>query len=142
MSNPDSSRSPESSSGSGRFLLGLIMMCGGGYLFFNNIHVHSHFSFSQSLWRSGPVNLTQGMILIPFVLGIGMMFYNSRNWLGWLLTLGSLTAFSFGIIASIGFNLRSMTAFELLGILILMVGGLGLFLSSVNQTSRSSKASS
>lgn len=131
MSSLNSPPNSAGNSGSGRFFIGLLMMIGGGYLFFSNIHVSSNFSFSQSLWRNPMLNVTQGMVLIPFIFGIGMVFYNSRNLLGWLLTLGSLTALTFGVITSIGFNLRSMNAFELLGILILMIGGLGMFLSSL-----------
>jgi hypothetical protein len=37
----------------------------------------------------------------------------------------------FGIISSINFRLRSMSSFELITIIVLAVGGLGLFLSSL-----------
>jgi len=36
----------------------------------------------------------------------------------------------FGIISSLEFQLRNMSAFELIMILVLLVGGIGLFLSS------------
>jgi len=37
----------------------------------------------------------------------------------------------FGVISSIRFNMKTMTAFELITILVLAVGGLGLFLRSL-----------
>jgi hypothetical protein len=47
---------------------------------------------------------------------------------GWLLAVGSITALIFGKIASIKFTFHTMSAFDLIAILILSIGGLGLFL--------------
>ncbi len=69
--------------------------------------------------------------MFPFIFGIGIIFYNSKNLLGWLLTLGSITALIFGVISSIHFSFRSMSAFDLITILVLAMGGLGLFLRSL-----------
>jgi len=71
------------------------------------------------------------MIMIPFMFGVGFIFYNAKNWLGWLLASGSLVALVFGVISSIQFTFRSMSAFDLIVILVLAVGGLGLFLRSL-----------
>jgi hypothetical protein len=79
------------------------------------------------------VGVTGGMIMIPFIFGIGLVFFNSKNIFGWLLTLGSITALIFGVISSVRFNLRTMTSFELIVILVLAIGGLGLFLRSLKK---------
>jgi hypothetical protein len=60
-----------------------------------------------------------------------MVFYNAKNYIGWALVVGSIVAMIFGVIASTHFVMRSMTAFELIVILVLSVGGLGLLLSSL-----------
>ncbi len=60
-----------------------------------------------------------------------MVFYDSRNWLGWLLTCGSLVALVFGVISQIQFTFRSMSAFDLIVIIVLTIGGLGLLLRSL-----------
>jgi len=120
--------------GSGRFLIGLIMLCGGLYLLFNSINVHSNYGFSARLYSVGGYRVTSGMVMIPFMFGIGMVFYNARNYLGWLLAGGSLVALVFGVISSIQFTFQSMSAFDLIVILVLSVGGLGLFLSSLKST--------
>jgi hypothetical protein len=59
---------------------------------------------------------------------IGMIFYDAKNWLGWLLAGGALVALIFGEISSRHFSFQSMTAFNLIIILVLSVGGIGLFL--------------
>jgi hypothetical protein len=123
-----------SSGGIGHFFIGVIMMCGGFYMLLNAITVSSNFGLSSRLFGFGNnVGVTGGMIMTPFIFGIGLIFFNSKNILGWLLTFGSITALIFGVISSVSFNLRTMTSFELIVILILAVGGLGLFFRSLKK---------
>ena len=68
--------------------------------------------------------------MIPFMFGVGFLFYDSKNWIGWILTAGSIIALIVGVIASIRFSFKAMTAFELITILVLAIGGLGLFIRS------------
>ena len=120
--------------GSGRFLIGLIMLCGGVYLLLNSINVYSHYGFSARLYNIRGFNVTSGMIMIPFMFGVGMVFYNAKNYLGWLLAGGSIVSLVFGVISSIQFTFQAMSAFDLIVILVLSVGGLGLFLSSLKSS--------
>lgn len=75
--------------------------------------------------------MTGGMVLVPLIFGIALIFYNSKNMLGWALSAASLIMLGFGIIQSINFSLGGMSAFELIIILGLIAGGTGLFLSSL-----------
>lgn len=113
-----------------RFFVGLAMLVGGGYLFLDSVRVTSGFGFGRSLFHVGGLGITSGMVLIPFIFGIGMVFYNSKNILGWVLCGGSLVMLVFGVLASIQFRMQHMSSFNLLMILTLFIGGLGLFLSS------------
>lgn len=119
-----------------KFLLGLGMMIVGGYLLLNAIQVTSGIGFGSRLYgfnvMGSNVGLTSGAIMIPFVIGIGIIFYDYKKWLGWLLAGGSLAAMIAGVIMSIRFSFRSMSSFELIVILVLFVGGLGLFLKSLS----------
>ncbi len=123
--------------GEGSFFIGLIMMIAGGYLFLRSIHVDHYLSMGAGLFHVGNFQVTNGMVLIPFLFGVGMIFYNAANKLGWFLAGASAVALFFGIIASINFSLQGMSAFDLITILILFIGGLGLFLRSLkSQKSR------
>jgi len=123
------------SGGLGQFFIGLIMMCGGFYMLLNAITVTSSFGMGTRLYgfsaMGGSYNVTSGMIMIPFIFGVGLIFYNSKNILGWILSIGSVTALIFGVISSIRFSFRTMTSFDLIVILVLAMGGLGLFLRSL-----------
>ena len=127
-----------SSGGIGSFFIGLMMMCGGFYMLLNAITVSSNFGlgsrfYSVSAYGSN-VGITGGMVLIPFIFGVGLIFYNSKNILGWLLSIGSLTALIFGVISTVRFSLRTMSSFDLIVILVLAVGGLGMFLRSLRKS--------
>ena len=123
------------SGGIGHFFIGLIMMCGGFYFLLNAITVTTNFGLSSRLYSVTALGtsfgITGGTVMLPFIFGIGLIFYNSRNILGWLLSIGSITALIFGVISSVRFSLRTMTSYDLIVILVLAVGGLGLFLRSL-----------
>jgi hypothetical protein len=122
--------------GIGQFFIGLVMMIAGGYLFLDAVKVTHGFGLHRAIYTIGSFNLTSGMVLVPLIFGVGFIFYNSKNPLGWILTAASLIMLTFGIIASIKFRLRHMSAFELITILVLAVGGLGLFFSSLRNFNR------
>jgi hypothetical protein len=113
------------------FLIGLVMMCSGFYMLLNAIIIRSHFGFGNRLYSVGGFSITSGMIMIPFIFGVGLIFYNSKNYLGWILAGGSLVSLIFGAIASVNFSFQRMSAFDLIVILVLAFGGLGLFLKSL-----------
>ena len=76
------------------------------------------------------------MVLVPFVAGVAALFYNGRNPVGWVLTVGSLVALVAGVLANARFGLRAMSAFDLIVILVLAVGGLGLMARSLRPMGR------
>lgn len=117
--------------GIGRFIIGLIMMIGGGYLFFNSIRVTHGFGLGRAMFHVGGLAITSGLVLVPFIFGIGIIFFNSKNPLGWVLAAASLIMLAFGVISTIEFRLVRMSAFQLMMILTLFIGGVGLFVSSL-----------
>lgn len=128
------------SGGSGQFLLGLIMMCSGFYLLLSSVIVSSSFGFGSRLFGIGGFGVTGGIILVPLVIGIGMIFYNARSVLGWLIAIAAFFAMVFGVIASVSLDLRSMSAFYLITVLVLAFGGLGLFLGSLRSAAQAEPA--
>lgn len=117
--------------GTGSFILGLVMMVAGGYLLLRGITVRPSFGMGHNMFSIGGFPVTTGMVLVPFAFGIGMIFYNGRSLIGWFLAIASIVALVVGVIASIHFNLIGMSAFDLIVIITLLVGGIGLFLRSL-----------
>jgi len=122
-------------------LLGFIMMCAGGYLLLESIVVSQSYFLGVGLYHVGGMPVTGGMILVPLIFGIGMIFYRSSNLIGWALAIGSLSAMILGVIVNTHFALRQMSLFELIGIFVLCVGGLGLFLRALSDGRSSGRAS-
>ena len=120
-----------SDGGTGSFLIGVIMMIGDGYLLLSGIVVRPNFGIGSRVFGIGGVPITSGMVFIPFMFGVGMVFYNAKNWIGWVLAGGSLIALIFGVIANMTLQFARMSAFDLIVILVLLVGGIGLFLRSL-----------
>jgi hypothetical protein len=117
------------SGGLGSFLLGLAMLVLGGYWLLNQVTVTGHFwrPFGLSLFGYGGF----GLSLVPLLFGVGMLFFNGRNPLGWLLTIGGLLVIVAGVIASLDIFFRPTSLFNTLLMLILLVGGLGLVARSM-----------
>lgn len=113
--------------GISRFLIGLIMLVAGLYLLLSSIIVN--FDMGHRI-HYGEYSMTTGYVFVPFMFGIGLLFFNAKSPWGWVLTIGSLVILIFGIITSTSLRLQRMDAFSLIVILVLLVGGLGLFLSS------------
>jgi hypothetical protein len=124
------------SGGIGKFFLGIAMFVAGMYLLLKNIYVQHNFGFGSPFFNVGGLSVTSGMILIPFIIGVAVLFFNAKNLLGWILTIGSVVLLIVGVISSIHFTLAGMSAFDILMILVLVAGGLGLFLSSFRNHSK------
>jgi hypothetical protein len=119
-----------SQGGLGRFFLGLGMFIAGAYLLLSAIQVTNNFYFGYGLFSVGGFQITSGIIFIPFMIGVGILFFNSSNIIGWLLAIGSVLLMIIGVISSTHLSLRPMSAFELIMITGLLAGGMGLFFSS------------
>jgi hypothetical protein len=120
------------------FLLGLIMMCVGGYLLMNQVSVHGGF------WRfnfAGGYGRSFGITLLPLLFGIGILFFDGRSFAGRFLTgAGALFIFA-GIIANLDIHFTQTSLFNTLVMLILLVGGIGLVVRSVLPMERKSRRS-
>ncbi len=113
------------------FLIGLMMMIAGFYLLLSSIVIDTSFGFGMRLYGFGGFGITSGMLMIPFIIGIIFIFYDSRKYIGWILCIGTLVALIAGVLARSQFRFSQMSAFDLIVILVLAFGGLGLFLRSL-----------
>ena len=110
--------------GLGEFLLGYVMTCVGGYLLSNQVSVvGSYWSF----WGTN----TFGITLLPLLFGVGILFWNGRSVIGWLLTAAGALFILAGVIANMHIYFQPTSLFNTLVMLVLLVGGIGLIARSV-----------
>jgi hypothetical protein len=109
------------------------MTIGGLYLLLASLSVVN--GFGGHLFGIGGFGVSVGMVLIVFVIGIGIVFYDSRLWYGWAIAGGAVLALIVGAIASVRVSFVGMSAFDLIVILVLLFGGIGLVLRSLRDLS-------
>jgi hypothetical protein len=110
--------------GLGQFLLGFAMACVGGFLITHQVSVvGSYWSF----WGGSSFGIT----LLPMLFGVGILFWNGKSVIGWLLTVGGALFIFAGIIANMHIYFQPTSLFETMVMLILLVGGLSLIARSL-----------
>jgi hypothetical protein len=72
--------------GLGHFFIGFAMTCVGGYLLSNQVSVVG------SYWSFYGGNAF-GITLLPMLIGVGVLFWNGRSLVGWLLTIAGALLF-------------------------------------------------
>src|SRR5208283_4710922 len=105
------------------FVIGLVMVCGGGYLLTNQVTVAS------SYWSFYGASF--GITLIPMLAGIAIIFWSGRNVIGWLLALGGAVFILAGVIANLHIYFQPTSLFNTLVMFILLFGGLGMIMRSI-----------
>jgi uncharacterized protein len=110
--------------GVGQFFIGLAMAVAGGYLLLNQVTV---ISGAWSLWGYNAF----GLSLLPFIVGIGFLFFNRKSPVGWLLTFAGVVIIFAAILMNMSIYFRSTSLFNTLTMLVLLAGGIGLIVSSL-----------
>jgi hypothetical protein len=119
--------------GTGSFLMGggLVLMALGLYLFMDSVRVQS----GQYGWMSGMIGrgrqgmetTSMGIIFVPFLLGVGVLFFDAtKKWAWWFAGLG-LVVIVIEILSRIRFVLDMKTT-HLLMILVMVAAGAGMAL--------------
>ena len=110
--------------GLGEFLLGLAMAAGGGYLVTQQVTV------TGGYWNFNGHNAF-GLTLLPLLFGVGLLFFNGRSVLGWVLAVAGSAILLAGILMNLQIYFQSTSLFNTLMMLVLLFGGLGLIARSL-----------
>ncbi|MFK7910739.1 MAG: hypothetical protein AB8F34_09050 [Akkermansiaceae bacterium] len=119
--------------GTSSFLMGggLVLMALGMYLFLDSVRVTS----GQYGWMSGMIGrgrqgmetTSMGIVFVPFLIGVGVLFFDAaKKWAWWLAGLG-LVVITIEILSRIRFLLDMKTT-HLLMILVMVAAGAGMAL--------------
>jgi hypothetical protein len=114
------------------FMIGAVMIVVGGYLFTNRLMVTTRL---QTLWSGG----FSGIAILLVLIGIGVLFFSGKSWLGWLLVAAGSVVILFDVIQSFVIYFQPTSLFQTLLMLGLIFGGLGLVARSLtphNKTKR------
>lgn len=114
------------SGGLGEFFLGLGLVVAGGYLLLKQVMVTSG---GWSLYGYDAF----GLSLVPFLLGLGIVFYNGKSIIGWFLVSAGMLIILAGIIANLRVYFAPTSLYNTLIILGMIAAGTGLVARSVRE---------
>ena len=114
--------------GIGQFFIGLMCAVAGGWLLTNQVSVSS-----GGGWMIHGYN-GFGLSLIPFILGTGLIFFNGKSIIGWLLLAAGLVIVFVGILANLNIYFRPTSLFNTLLMLALLAGGIGAMVAALRTT--------
>jgi len=110
--------------GVGMFIFGVGLAAAGAYLLTTRVMV------TTGGWRLWGYN-SFGLSLIPFLIGLGLLFYNGRSIAGKLLTFLGVVIIFAGIISNLNIYFQSTSLFETLLMLGMMAAGIGLIARAI-----------
>jgi hypothetical protein len=111
--------------GVGQFFIGLMLAVAGGWLLTNQVTVTT-----GGYWNMWGMN-GFGLSLIPFILGTGLIFFNGKSIIGWLLLAAGLVIVFVGILSNLNIYFRPTSLFNTLLMLALLAAGLGMMAAAL-----------
>jgi len=128
--------------GIGMFILGFVLACAGGWVLTSQVTVTSE--YVASAFTVPVINYRMdsfGLSLVPFIIGVGFLFFNGKSITGWLLTVGGLAIILIGIVTSLHIFFRPTSLFNTLVMLVMLFGGIGLMVRSLKASPAGCEAS-
>ncbi len=108
--------------GAGEFLAGLLLMGIGIYMVFDRVTVHTSF------WRFfGSAQASFGVTLMPLLIGVGILAFNGKSVLGWLLSAGGILFLVVGVLMNLDIYFQPTSLWATIIMFGLIAAGLGLF---------------
>jgi hypothetical protein len=112
--------------GGGQFVLGLVMIAVGIYMVFNRVTV------TTSYWHVlGNAHVSFGVTLMPLLFGIGLLAFNGRSILGWLLAAVGVALILCGVLMNLDIYFQPTSLWMTVLMFGLVAFGLGLFIRAL-----------
>lgn len=118
--------------GIGLFLAGFVCVVAGGWMLLNQVTVSGG---GWSLWGYNSF----GLSLLPLLVGIGVLFFNGRSIVGWLLLVAGVVIILAGVLMNMRIYFQSTSLFNTLVMLGLLAAGIGLLARSFRAAERVSR---
>ncbi len=115
--------------GVGTFFAGLLLAVVGGYLVLNQVQVTSSFTFFGLWGWSRPAGF--GLTMLPMLIGVGVLFFDGKSKLGWILTIGGVLTILAAILMSLSIRWETTSLFNTLLMFGMLAAGLGLIARSL-----------
>lgn len=109
------------------FFLGLILFALGIFLVCRNTYVTT----SWHIWHVGNIGIPTGVVAVPLLIGIGVLFFNSKSIIGWIVVVLGLVFLLASIILSVQIRFSTTSLFQYILMFGCIFAGAGLLLRSL-----------
>lgn len=113
------------------FFVGLLMLAGGLFMIFNNLSVTSSWGMRGYIFHIGSFGMPNGMVMLPIIVGIGMLFLMKRKIFGWVVVAVGIVIVLLSILLSTQIHWRSTSAYIFIIIFGLTAAGAGMVLKEL-----------
>jgi len=113
------------------FFLGLLMLGGGLFMIFRNIIVSSSWSSAGHFFHIGSFNLPNGLIMLPIVAGIFMLFMMDRKVFGWVVLSIGIVIVLLSVLLTTHISWRRTNAYVFIIMFGLVAAGGGLIIRAL-----------
>lgn len=111
------------------FFVGLLMFGGGLFMILQNVEVSSGWGgFGGSFFRIGSYSLPNGLIMLPIIIGIGMLFVMDRKIFGGIVLSLGIVIFLLSIIMSVHLHWLRTSAYVFVIMFGLVAAGGGMMM--------------
>lgn len=117
------------------FLVGIVLLSVGLFLLTQQTVV----TMVWYTWMFGSFKLATGLILMPLIIGIIMLFYNPKSLLGKILTIIGVAIVIVTIIMSINIVFKTTSLFNFIVMIVMIAAGCGLLLRWYFESKKQSK---
>ncbi len=116
------------------FFIGIVVFCVGAFMIFKNTDVTTGFRFGG--WFSFMNNFPTGVVLLPLIIGIMILFFSDNSILGWLFVIIGLAIILVGILMGLEIRFRRTDLFTSIMMYGMTAAGVGLTLKGLYGKSR------
>lgn len=110
-----------------QFFIGFILFCVGVFMVFQCTTI----TMAWYSWSIGGFGFPQGAVIIPLLIGIGLLFYNSKSIISWLVFILGIVFVLVTIIMSVRIHFNTTSLFNYILMFGSILAGTGLLLKSL-----------
>lgn len=114
-----------------KFFIGLVMLAVGLFMIFQNTEVRSSWGMGGYFYHIGDFRLANGMIMMPMIVGIGMLFFMRKRIYGRIVLVIGIIFVLFTIVSTTQIHWRTTSAYMFVIMFGMTAAGAGLVMREI-----------
>lgn len=115
--------------GLGTFFVGLVLAAAGGYLILSRVMVQGSWGYGG--WFGGFGRGGFGLVMLPLLIGVGLLFANGKSKAGWIFTVAGAGIIVASILMNMSIVFQPTNLYYVLVMFGMFAAGIGMILRSL-----------